>query len=227
MGADLGLMFDGDADRVVFVDEEGAIAPIDQVFVLLARQALQGARGRVFYDLRFSRSVKEEIERAGGTPVMMRVGNPFHKEALHRHDDGLLAAELSGHIMYKEHFGIDDALFAALKLMSVLAQGRQRLSALLQPLRRGAGSGELRIRTDQPERVVGAIRQRFAGGSVTEIDGVTIEFPDWWVNVRPSNTEPVVKLVMEAATAELLARRTAEVREAVGGAGGEFDAPHA
>jgi phosphomannomutase len=111
--------------------------------------------------------------------------------------------------------------------MSVLAQSRQRLSALLRPLRRYAGSGELRIRTDQPERVIGAIRAQFAAGTVTEIDGVTIDFPDWWVNVRPSNTEPVVKLVMEATTAELLARRTAEVREAITRAGGAFDEHHA
>ena len=221
--ADLGVMFDGDADRVVFVDDQGAIAPIDQVFVLLAQRALARAKGRVFYDLRFSRSVKDEVERLGGTPVMMRVGNPFYKEALHRHADGLLAAELSGHIMFQEHFGIDDAFFAALKVMSLLAAGRDKLSALLKPLRRYAGSGEIRVKTDRPAELVAAVKRRFHGGDVTEIDGVTINFPEWWVNVRASNTEPVTKLVMEAATPGLLAERMGEVLTVVRETGGTLD----
>ncbi|MEW6325530.1 MAG: phosphomannomutase/phosphoglucomutase [Nitrospirota bacterium] len=221
--ADLGIMFDGDADRVAFVDEQGAIAPVDLIFVLLARQELERGKGRVFYDLRFSRTVKEEIERLGGRPVTMRVGNPFYKEAIHRHADGLLAAELSGHIMYREHFGIDDSLFAALKLLSYLARRKEPLSALLAPLRRWAGSGELRIRTERPADVIAAIRSAFPGGTVEEIDGVTLNFADWWINVRPSNTEPVVKLVMEAAGAGLLAGRMDEMRAVVARAGGTIE----
>ena len=104
--ADLGVVFDGDADRVTFVDERGDIVPLDLLFLVLAREALSRRQGTVFYDLRFSRTVKEEIEKLGGKAVMMRVGNPFYKAALHAAADGLLGAELSGHIMYSDHFGM-------------------------------------------------------------------------------------------------------------------------
>jgi phosphomannomutase len=209
--ADLGVMFDGDADRVVFVDEQGAIAPIDRIFVLLARQELALKKGRIFYDLRFSRTVQEEIEKQGGVPVTLRVGNPFYKEALHRYEDGLLAGELSGHIMYKEHFCIDDAFFAALKLMGYLVRSGQPLSSLLRPLERYAGSGELRILADDPNRLVDSVKQRYRDAEISELDGVTVRYADWWMNLRPSNTEPVAKLVMEADSQERLERCKTEV----------------
>jgi len=205
-GADLGLMLDGDADRVVFVDETGQIVPVDLVFVLLARQALAVRPGRVFYDLRFSRVVKEEIVKAGGIPLAMRVGNPFYKEALRQHDDGLLAAELSGHILYKENFGIDDALFATLKLLQYLASTGAKLSSLLSPLKRYASSGEQRIETDEPAALLDLVRQHYRDGRLSEQDGVTVEYADWWFNLRASNTEPVAKLVVEAADPERLSR---------------------
>ncbi|MFQ5846528.1 MAG: phosphomannomutase/phosphoglucomutase [Candidatus Methylomirabilales bacterium] len=204
--ADLGIMFDGDADRVVFVDEHGEMAPLDMVFVLLARQELERSTGRLFYDLRFSRAVKEEIEKLGGIPVMMRVGNPFHKEALHRYEDGLVAAELSGHIMYREHFGIDDPLYASLKLLSHLARSGESFSQQLLPLKRYAGSGEIRIKTDNPKGLVEKVTSHFGDGILTEIDGVTVEYSEWWFNLRPSNTEPVAKLVMEANSPQVLER---------------------
>jgi phosphomannomutase len=221
--ADLGVMFDGDADRVVFVDEGGEIAPIDRIFVLLARQELALKKGRIFYDLRFSRAVQEEIEAQGGVPVTLRVGNPFYKEALHRHEDGLLAGELSGHIMYKEHFCIDDAFFAALKLMGYLVRSGRPLSSLLHPLERYAGSGELRIRADDPKRLVDSVKQRYRDAELSELDGVTVRYPDWWMNLRPSNTEPVAKLVMEANSQERLERIKTEVLDLIAQHGGALD----
>ena len=221
--ADLGVMFDGDADRVVFVDEQGMIAPIDRIFVLLARQELEMKKGRIFYDLRFSRAVQEEIEASGGTAVTMRVGNPFYKEALHRHADGLLAGELSGHIMYKEHFCVDDALFAALKLMACLVRSGRPLSSLLRPLERYAGSGELRIRADDPQRLVDSVKQRYRDAEISELDGVTVRYADWWMNLRPSNTEPVAKLVMEANSQANLDRFKTEVLGLIAQHGGALE----
>ncbi len=221
--ADLGVMFDGDADRVVFVDEQGAIAPIDRIFVLLARQELELKKGRIFYDLRFSRAVREEIEALGGVPVTLRVGNPFYKEALHRHADGLLAGELSGHIMYKEHGCIDDALFAALKLMRCLVRSGRPLSSLLRPLERYAGSGELRIRSDNPQRLVDSVKQRYHDAEISELDGVTVRYADWWMNLRSSNTEPVAKLVMEANSADRLEQQRGEVLDLLARHGGQME----
>lgn len=208
-GADLGIMFDGDADRVAFVDEHGEIARLDLVFALLARDALAGTPGRVFYDLRFSRAVAEEIERRGGAAVKLRVGNPFHKEALHRDDAALLAGELSGHIMYREHFGIDDPLYAALKLIGFLGRSGKRLAEHLQPLARYAGSGEQRIETRDPAALVELARWRYADASISTVDGITVEYPNWWFNLRASNTESVAKLVVEADTQEQLTTREA------------------
>lgn len=210
-GAGLGIMFDGDADRVAFVDEHGEIARLDLVFVLLARQELARAPGRVFFDLRFSRAVPEEVARHGGTAVKLRVGNPFHKEALHRHDDALLAGELSGHIMYREHFGIDDPLYATLKLIALLARSGKGLAEHLQPVARYAGGGERRIETREPAALVERARQHYADADISTVDGITVEYPTWWFNLRPSNTEPVAKLVVEAQTPEQLAVHEAEL----------------
>jgi phosphomannomutase len=214
--ADLGIMFDGDSDRVTFVDERGEIAPIDLVFVLLARQELKRRKGSVFYDLRFSRIVKEEIEKSGGQPVMLRVGNPFHKEALHRYEDGLLAAELSGHIMYREHFGIDDPLYASLKLLTSLSCLEGSFSQQLQPFRRYVQSGEIRIKTSHPQKLLKKIKSRFENGNMTELDGVTVQYPEWWFNLRPSNTEPVAKLVIEAESEKSLKHHKAELIKFLG-----------
>jgi phosphomannomutase len=211
--ADIGIMFDGDSDRVMFVDDRGEIAPLDLIFVLMARQILTGRKGRILYDLRFSRVVKEEVERAGGMPETMRVGNPFYKEALHNLPDALLAAELSGHIMFRENFGIDDPLYASLKLLEYLGAHQTKLSALLQPLQRYASTGELRIETDTPLTLVDKIRQGFGDGQQAELDGITVEYPDWWFNLRASNTEPVAKLVIEAASTELLTQAQRRILE--------------
>lgn len=223
--AGIGVMLDGDSDRVVFVDEEAKITPLDLVFVLLARQELEQNKGRMFYDLRFSRVVKEEIEALEGIPIMLRVGNPFHKEALHKYPDAILAAELSGHIMYKEHFGIDDPLYATLKLLSYLARTGDSLARQIKPLKRYAGSGEIRIKTKDPADLVEKIKTNFKNGIVTEVDGTTIQYPDWWFNIRPSNTEPVAKLVIEADSAAALEKCRNDVLSVLKDYGGEIETP--
>lgn len=227
-GASLGILFDGDADRVAFVDGNGERVAADLLFILLARDALrERAGGRVFYDLRFSRAVRQEIEKMGGVPVELRVGNPYHKEALHRHQDALLAAELSGHIMYKEHFGIDDALFAALKLMAFLARSPSSLTEHISPLKRYANSGEIRVATSTPQALLEKIKVRFRAARLSEVDGISVEFPDWWFNLRASNTEPVAKLVIEATSASELEVRSAELRAFLHGNGATVETPPA
>lgn len=209
-------MFDGDADRITFVDERGEIVPPDLVLILLARQELARQPGTVLYDLRFSRAVAEEIEKLGGKSVMMRVGNPFHKQALHQSEDALLAAELSGHIMYREHYGIDDPLYAALKLLSALCRTKQSLSEQIGPFRRYARSGEIRIETEAPENLIALTKTRFGNGEIQEIDGITVTYADWWFNLRESNTEPVAKLVIEAGSQAALDTRRAQVLRELG-----------
>ncbi len=214
--ADLGIMFDGDADRIAVVDERGALVPPEGLLLVLAREALaRQAGGAVLYDLRMSRVVREEIEKLGGRPVTMRVGNPFYKEALHRSPDAILAAELSGHVMFAEHHAIDDAFYAALKLLAALGRGGPPLSQRFSALRRYARSGEIRIETDTPQALIARARARFADGRLEEIDGITVQYPDWWFNLRASNTEPVIKLVIEAASQSALAARRDGVLQAL------------
>lgn len=217
-GAGLGVMFDGDADRIAVVDERGAPVPPEGLLLILAREELARRPGTVFYDLRMSRAVRDEIQKLGGAPGPMRVGNPFHKEALHRSPDGLLAAELSGHVMFAEHHGIDDALYAALKLLAALARGGPPLSERFPALSRYARSGEIRIETRKPDALLAAVRTHFADARIQEIDGITIEYSDWWFNLRASNTEPVAKLVIEADSAPALAARREQVLRALGAA---------
>ena len=214
--ADLGVMFDGDADRIAVVDERGASVPPEGLLLVLAREALARRPGsRIFYDLRMSHAVREEIERLGGKPVTMRVGNPFYKEALHRSPDGVLAAELSGHVMFAEHYGVDDALYAALKLLSAMGTGSAPLSQRFAALDRYSRSGEIRIETDRPQALVARARAQYADGRAQEIDGITVEYPEWWFNVRASNTEPIVKVVIEAGSEAALAARRTEVLQAL------------
>lgn len=210
-GADLGVMFDGDADRIAVVDERGGPLPPEALVLLLARAELARSSGTVFYDLRMSRALRDEIEKLGGTAVTLRVGNPFYKEALHRSPQGLLGAELSGHVMFAEHHAIDDALYATLKLLAALARGGPSLSRRLAPLARYARSGEIRIETHTPEALVAKVRARYVDARIGKIDGITVEYPDWWFNLRASHTEPVAKLVIEAASETALAARREEV----------------
>ena len=216
--ADVGVMFDGDADRIAVLDERGTPVAPEGLLLVLAQEQLAQRPGTVFYDLRMSRAVPEEISRLGGRPASLRVGNPFHKEALHRSADGLLAAELSGHVMFAEHHGIDDALYAALKLCAALARGDAPLSQRFPALARYARSGEIRIESREPQKLVAAAKNRFADARIQEIDGITVEYPDWWFNLRASNTEPVVKLVVEVSSPERLAARQEEVLQAIGAA---------
>lgn len=217
-GADLGVIFDGDADRVVFIDEQGEPVPCDLVIALLARQALAEHPGAaVVYDVRSSWAVREEVAALGGKPVMGRVGHSFMK-ALLREVDGVLAGELSGHYYFRENHYADDGAIAAIEVMNLLSRERKSMSALLKPLRRYFGSGEINSDVADKDGKIAEVRKRFAhGGRVIELDGLTVEFDDWWFNLRPSNTEPKLRLSVEAKTRELLERRRDELLQVIRG----------
>ncbi len=200
--ADLGIIFDGDADRVFFVDENGNFVRTDYSFALLARDALRKKKGKCYVDLRFSRAVYEEIERAGGRPVIMRVGNHFFKEALKK--EGVIGAEYSDHIMYRENYSIDDGLYAALKLVSLVANAKQKLSELVYPLMRYFDSDEINFKVKDKDRVLQLIEKKYSGKIEMKLDGISVYTKDYWFNVRKSNTEPIVRLKIEAASQKIL-----------------------
>lgn len=202
--ADLGLAFDGDADRAFVIDDTGRIIYPDILTAFLIPSELKGMSDkRVYYDLRFSRIVSDVIKKNKGNGIMMRVGNPFYKEKL-VNEGGVFAVELSGHFMFQEHYCIDDGLFASLKVMEAVIEGKKKLSDMVKPLLKYYPSPEINIRVNNPDDVLQKVRDAFKDGKSVELDGVYISYPDWWFSLRKSNTEPVVRLRLEANTKKKL-----------------------
>jgi len=202
MKANAGIAFDGDADRSFLIDETGKVVSPDIIMALLVPSELKGKDDkRVYFDLRSSRILPETVKKKKGEAIMMRVGNPFTKEKLVK-EGGVFGGELAGHIMFKDHYCIDDGLYAALKLLKVLQKSKKKLSELAKPLLKYYQSPEINTKVADPDAVLDRIRQAFSDGKSVEMDGVYISYPSWWLSVRKSNTEPLVRLRVEAKTKE-------------------------
>jgi phosphomannomutase len=223
--ADLGVAFDGDGDRAVFVDETGEPVPADLTTALFAKTlfgaGLLGAtRGTpIVYDLRSSRVVPESIAALGGKPIRSRVGHAFMKHVM-REEGAVFGGELSGHYYFRfpEGYVADDAAAAFLLMLSVLERERRPLSALARPLARYAQSGEVNRRVPDVAAAIARVRAAFPGGAADELDGLTVHFDDWWFNLRPSNTEPLLRLNVEAGDPDAMASRRDAILAAIGGA---------
>ncbi|MCX7820039.1 MAG: phosphomannomutase/phosphoglucomutase [Kiritimatiellae bacterium] len=208
---DFGVAFDGDADRAGFVDERGEPVPMDMVTALIAAAMLERHPGAtIFYDLRSSRAVREVIEERGGRPMMSRVGHAFIKQQMRDHN-AVFAGELSGHYYFRDNFYTESSALAVLHVANLVSAADVPLSELIRPFRRYCASGEINSRVDDVEAVFERLERAYPGAKITRLDGLTIEFDDWWFNVRASNTEPLVRLNLEAATPEEMARRRDEV----------------
>jgi phosphomannomutase len=207
-GADFGVAFDGDADRAIFVDERGEPVPCDLVTGLLARSQLRREPGgRVLYDLRSSWATAEEIRAAGGVAEMCRVGHSFVKAAM-REKGALFAGELSGHFYFRfsPNLVADDGIAALVAMLDVLGREGRPLSALIAPLRRYFASGEVSRRVADPQGILAALaREHAAAPELSHMDGLLVRYDDWWFNMRPSNTEPLLRLNVEAKTEQRMA----------------------
>ncbi len=207
---DFGIAFDGDADRAGFIDEKGDIIPMDMITALIAQMVLKQKKGPIFYDLRSSWAVKEVIEENGGTPLMSRVGHAFIKQQM-RDENAEFAGELSGHYYFKENYFTESSSLAALFVANLVSQSDQPLSALIAPIQRYFASGEINSTVENPDAVFTTLREKYGEGKVIELDGLSIEFSDWWFNVRPSNTEPLIRLNLEAKTREMMEEKRDKV----------------
>jgi phosphomannomutase len=213
--ASAGIFFDGDGDRVLVFDNEGEIIPTDALISFLIKEEIsESEEKKVYLDLCFSKSTFREVEKQGGKVTMMRVGNPFYKEKL-INEGGLLGAELSGHIMHKDNFYIDDGLFATVKVLNLLSLKSEKLSEMIKPFKNYHRTPVINIEVKNKDEVLKKVEDSFPEGRKIEIDGVYLEFNDWWFNLRKSNTENLVRLVIEAETEELLKQRKEEVIGAI------------
>jgi phosphomannomutase len=211
-----GLCFDGDADRMMMVDEKGNTVGCDLITAMLVPYFLQKKpQAAVVYDLRSSRVVREEIIKYGGTPRRERVGHAYMKKAM-RDSHAIFGGELSGHFYYADNFCADSAVITLVHVLNVISEQDKPISELIEPLRRYAASGEINYKVEDKAAKMEELARRYGDGRVDRLDGVTVGFKQWWFNCRPSNTEPLLRLNVEAMTQELLDEKLAEISEQLG-----------
>ena len=216
-GADIGLAFDGDADRVFLVDERAEPVSGSLTTALVAASMLEKHPGEtILYNLICSHVVPEVVTEMGGTAVRTQVGHSIIKKVM-AETGAVFGGEHSGHYYFRDNFRADSGIITALLVLELLSKSESPLSEMLRPYQRYADSGEINTQVTDPAATVAAIAEaeRAAGASVDLLDGVTVERPDWWYNVRPSNTEPLLRLNVEAKTPELCAAHVAEVQELI------------
>ena len=215
-GADLGLAFDGDADRCAFIDENGVAVANDIMTAILARDLLARHPGSaVVYDLRSSRVVAEEVTKAGGTPIKERVGHSFIKATMRKHD-ACFGGELSGHYYFRDNFVSDSGAIAMILALNILQRDGAKLSDLVRPLLRYPSTGEVNFEVEDKDGMIATLKDKFSDGRVSDLDGVTVEYDDWWFNVRKSNTEPLLRLNVEADDQDIMDRKLSGLLELLG-----------
>jgi phosphomannomutase len=213
--AQLGAAFDGDADRCFFIDNTGDFVPGDFVTALLAELMLEKHPGaKIIYDVRASWAVRETIERAGGIPLINRVGHAFIKHRM-REEDAVFAGEVSGHYYFRDFFQADSGVIPFLLVLELISKRGKPLSELLRPFRETYFlTGEINVPVEDVAVTLQEIKERFGKeGEVSHLDGISIEAEEWHLNVRPSNTEPLLRLNLEARSKELMEQKRDEVLE--------------
>jgi len=224
--SDVGVIFDGDADRVMFVDERGNFISPDLVIALLGHyffenERYKGAKRLVLQDIRSSKSVAEYLAPMGAQVVTWKVGRAFAARKL-REIDGLFGGELAGHYYFKDFFYSDSGLLAAILALNVIARFKREgvsLSQLIERINGYFSSGEINFTISKKEDAMVAVRELFVSQerpvASYDFDGYRVEFPQWWFNIRPSNTEPYLRFICEATSIDLLEEKVAQAREVI------------
>jgi phosphomannomutase len=219
--AALGIAWDGDADRCFFIDDTGTFVPGDFATALLGEVFCSRESGaRIVYDVRASRAVADRVQAAGGVPLMNRVGHAFIKKRM-RDERGAFGGEVSGHFYFRENFFADNGMIPALMMLELVSRNGGSLSRLAAPLReRYFLSGEINSKVKDVPKALAAVRDRYKDGRIGTLDGVSVDYEDWHFNVRPSNTEPLIRLNLEAYSRQEMEQRRDEVLSLIRSAGG-------
>jgi phosphomannomutase len=221
--SDIGVIFDGDADRVMFVDEKGKFISPDLIIGLMAHYFLEekGLQGNVLQDIRTSKAVAEYIQEFGSTMHMWRVGRAFAALKL-REIDGIFGGELAGHYYFRDFYYSDSGLLAMLIVLDIVSKQKAKgktLSQLIDGIRKYANSGEINFKIEKKKEAMDAVRDHFIAAEKAtasfDFDGYRVEFAEWWFNIRPSNTEPYLRLLAEAKTDALLNEKIEKIKEII------------
>lgn len=220
-GSDIGVIYDGDADRVMFVDENSRFISPDLMIAVLGHYFLEerGEKGIVIQDIRSSKAVGEYLAPMGGEMYTWKVGRAFAARKL-REIGGVFGGELAGHYYFRDFFYSDSGMLASILILNVVAKMKAQgvsLSRLISRIERYQNSGEINFRLEDKKGAMDAVRDHFMAkekaSAYMDFDGYRVEFPDWWFNIRPSNTEPYLRFLCEATSKELLDEKVAEVRK--------------
>lgn len=213
--ADFGLMFDGDADRIFLVDEKGQMVSADVVLLLLAKQFLAKNPGKgVAYNLICSKSVPEFVKKWGGVPIRTQVGFVNVREGLMQ-NNGIMGGELSAHYCFANYFYCDSGMIAFLTLLQIISRESKPVSEIVKELSIYAPPFQQNFKIENIPAVLEKVKEKYANGKQDYLDGVTVEYENWWFNLRPSNTEPLLKLTIEANTQELLEEKKKELAKLI------------
>lgn len=213
--ADLGLMFDGDGDRVFLVDEQGNLVPADMTLLLLAKYFLgKNPKQAIGYNVICSKAVPTFIQQWGGVPVRTKVGFVNVREELMKHS-GVMGGELSGHYCFRDTWYMDSGILAFLVLLQIISEDGRKVSEIVKEYMLFAKSAENNFSVTNKEVVVETVKEKYQDGQQDSLDGLTVEYKDWWFNLRASNTEPLLRLTIEADNEELLAEKKAELTKLI------------
>ncbi|MBT6301464.1 MAG: phosphomannomutase/phosphoglucomutase, partial [Candidatus Jacksonbacteria bacterium] len=214
---DVGLSFDGDADRMFVADENGDIVRPDIILALVAKALLVKNPGAsIVYNLTCSHTVPEVVDASGGKAVRSRTGTAYIKDAM-INNKAIFGGEVSAHYYFKDNYFADSGLLAFLILMEVLSESGEKLSAMAKKFDTYAYQVEINRRVEDRDAVIEEIKEKYADGKHDELDGLTVEYEDYWFNLRKSNTEPLIRLVVEAKTEELKKQKVEELLAIIGG----------
>ena len=213
---DFGACFDGDADRLMMIDEKGRTVSCDLMTALMVPYFLKSSpKSVIVYDLRSSLVVLEEILKNGGTPRRERVGHSFMKKAI-RDSHAVFGGELSGHFYYRDNYCADSGMITLVHMLNIISEAGIPVSELIKPLRRYYSSGEINFKVDDKQTRMDELARKYSDGQLDSLDGVTIRFKNWWFNCRPSNTEPLLRLNIEARSKEILEDKISEIESMLG-----------